>query len=128
MAIYRNEYDSMKNLLNITRNFKRERLNEGSIPALQPQEYEDEKTRFSQSVTPNVEFGDWKSYNGTIEWSGLLVKEKIRWMFSLDRTVGCFISCEEIQLSDDVVKTIQNLKAYYDTWSKYWGEQLSGRF
>ena len=130
MGQYRNEYDSMKAMMNLIRDYQQinEQINEGSIPALQPQELEDEKTRFSQAVTPNVQFGNWKSYNDTIEWSGFLIKEKIKWMFSLDQSVGCFISCEETQLSDDVVKVLQNLKAYYDQWAKYWGEQMSGRF
>lgn len=126
MSSHRNEYDAMKTLLNITRSYKNN-INEGSIPQLQPQEIEDEKTRFVQAVTPTVEFGNFVPYNNNIEWSGLLVKEKIKWTFSLDQSVGCFISCDATQLSDEVVRVLQNLKAFYDEWSKYWGEQISSR-
>jgi len=128
MNLHRNEYDAMKKMLELTRSHKPNTgaLNEGSIPQLQPQELEDEKQKFSRAVTPTVQFGSWTPVHGGVQWSGVLVREKINWVFSTDSSVGCFISGENIALTDDVVRVLQNLKAYYDQWSKYWGEQFSG--
>ncbi len=124
MNKHRNEYDDMKNMLEKLRQYK-PTLNESTIPNLQPQEMEDEKTKFSQAVTPTVEFGTWTPIHGGIQWSGVLVKERIHWVFSTDSSSGCIISGENISLSDDVLRVIQGLKAYYDEWAAYWGQQFS---
>ena len=126
MKLYRNEYDAMKEMLGKTReHLRKSKLNEGSIPNLQPQELDDEKKRFTDAVTPVVEFGSFVPVHGGIQWEGVLVQEKIKWVFSTDANVGCFITCENIALSDDAVRVLQSLKAYYDQWSKYWGQQLN---
>lgn len=126
------EYDNMKAMLNLTRAGSKKpistkkALREETIPQLQPQEMDDEKNKFTQAVASTVEFGNFMRYSDNIEWNGELIKEKIKWVYSLDDVNGCYITCEQLQLSDDAVQTIQKLKAYYDTWSEYWGTQISG--
>jgi hypothetical protein len=120
------QYDEMKEIFSRIRSFsKKNRIIEGYLPALQPEEEADEKQRFINAVTQNVQFGEFIRTNDNITWYGLLVKEKIAFTYSLDSTIGCFISCKDTQLTDDTVKVFQNLKSYYDEWSKYWGTQIS---
>ncbi len=92
---------------------------------LQPEEIKDEETKFKEGVSPNVQFGPFKKFDGNIEFSGVLIKEKISWIFSLAQADGCIISCENLSLSDDNVKTIQKLSSYYKTWSEYWGTAIN---
>lgn len=125
MGNNRNEYDSMKNMLDKIRDFQKQQLNESLVAPLQPQELEDEKTKFKEGVSPNVEFGPFNRTDGNVEFSGVLIKEKISWLFSLAQTDGCYVSCENLQLSDDNVKTIQKLSSYYTQWSDYWGNAMS---
>lgn len=126
------EYDNMKAMLNLTRTGNKKLvsakkpLREDTVPQLQPQEMDDEKNKFTEAVANTVEFGNFMRYSDNIEWNGELIKEKIKWVYSLDDVNGCYITCEQLQLSDEAVQTIQKLKAYYDTWSEYWGSQISG--
>lgn len=125
MASKINDYDSMKNMLNITRQYKN-KINEDVVPTLQPEELEDEKNRFAEALgNAVIEFGNFNRYNDNIEWTGVIVKEKITWVFSLDASIGCYISCEQIQLTDTVVKMFQDLHVYYNEWSQYWSQELS---
>ena len=118
----------MKGMLNLTRqtNKKPSKLiQESTIPQLSPQEKDDEENKFKQGVASTVEFGNFIRYSDNVEWNGELIKEKIKWVYSLDDVNGCYITCEQLQLSDEAVQTIQKLKAYYDTWSEYWGGEIS---
>jgi len=120
-----NEHENMRNMLAITRQFKRA-INEDVVPTLQPEELEDEKNRFKEALgNAVIEFGNFNRYNDNIEWTGVLVKEQITWVFSLDATIGCYISCQQIQLSEQTLQIIQNLHVYYNEWSQYWSQEIS---
>ena len=59
---------------------------------------------------------------------GELIRERMEFVFSLDDTVGCYISADLLQLRDETLKTIEKLRAYYDGWSKKWSEETSADF
>ena len=59
---------------------------------------------------------------------GELVRERMEWVFSLDDTVGCYISADLLQLRDDTLKTLEKLRTYYDGWAKKWSEETSAEF
>ena len=71
-----------------------------------------------------------KVYRQNVEWSGELVREKVRWVFSLNESNGCYISIESedmLQLTMDVIETFKKLKGYYDVWSDEWSTRLTGK-
>ena len=100
-----NGYDDMKKFLNIGRELnKKKKVNEAINTNLSQREIEDEMQKFREAVTTTVEFGIFKPYSDNVEFNGELLSERIKWVFSLDSTVGCYITCEQTQLNDETVK------------------------
>jgi hypothetical protein len=96
---------------------------------ISPDEQREEENAFKDKVTQLVEFDKIKVFTKTVKWSGKLVREGINWTYTLDDKVGCFISTEEedtLQLTDDMLDVIKNIRAYYDIWSEEWSARLTG--
>jgi len=73
-----------------------------------------------------VESATPKSQN--VEFSGEFTDSKVEWFFSLDDTRGVYITGTFIQLNDDVLKQIQKLVAYYETWSNEWANRIAEEY
>ena len=89
----------------------------------------EEENKFKDTVSKLTKFEKMKVYRQNVEWSGELVREKIKWVFSLNETNGCYISIESedmLQLTMEVIETLKKLKGYYDVWSEEWGSRLTG--
>ena len=96
---------------------------------ISPDEQREEENAFKDKVTQLVEFDKIKVFSKTVKWSGKLVREGINWTYTLDDKVGCFINTEEddtLQLTDDMLDVIKNIRAYYDVWSDEWSTRLTG--
>jgi hypothetical protein len=92
-------------------------------------EQREEENAFKDKVSQLVEFEKIKVFTKTVTWSGSLVREGINWSYTLDDKVGCFISTSEddtLQLTDDMLTVIKNIRAYYDVWSDEWSGRLTG--
>lgn len=96
---------------------------------ISPDEQREEENAFKDTVTQLVQFEKIKVYRQNVEWSGTLVREKINWIYTLEDSVGCYISTEDddvLQLTDDVLNLIKKIRAYYDIWSEEWASRLTG--
>ena len=94
-----------------------------------PDEQREEENAFKGKVSQLVEFEKIKVFTKTVTWSGTLVRESINWSYTLDDKIGCFISTNEddtLQLTDDMLTVIKNIRAYYDVWSEEWSGRLTG--
>jgi hypothetical protein len=92
-------------------------------------EQREEENKFKETVSKLVKFEKIKVYKQNVEWSGEFVREKIKWVFSLNENNGCYISIENIdmlQLTTEVIETLKKLKGFYDVWSDEWGSRLTG--
>jgi len=92
-------------------------------------EQREEENAFKGKVSQLVEFEKIKVFTKTVTWSGRLVREGINWSYTLDDKVGCFISTNEddtLQLTDDMLTVIKDIRAYYDIWSDEWSSRLTG--
>jgi|TARA_R110001583_G_scaffold48154_1_gene150646 hypothetical protein len=127
-----NSYDEIKNLLKKSRERKTGLLKEEEGRELTPQEQKKEEEDFRRAISDRVKFGKIRIYDSgglpKVEWMGELVRERMEWVFSLDDTVGCYISADLLQLRDDTLKTLEKLRAYYDGWAKKWSEETSAEF
>ena len=126
-----NSYDEIKDLLNKSRRgFKLLKEEEGR--ELTPQEQKKEEDDFRRAVSDRVKFGKIRIYDSgglpKVEWMGELIRERMEFVFSLDDTVGCYISADLLQLRDETLKTLEKLRAYYDGWAKKWSEETSSEF
>lgn len=104
-------------------------IKEEDFQEVTPDEQREEENKFKETVSKLVKFEKMKVYKQNVEWSGELVREKIRWVFSLNENNGCYISINSedmLQLTLEVVETLKKLKAYYDVWSDEWGSRLTG--
>jgi hypothetical protein len=108
-------------------------LFESESQNLQPSEQQEEESAFKDKVSQLVKFEPITVHKENVEWSGNLIREKIQWTFSLDEKVGCYIQSLSdsgelmpIQLTDDTIQTIRQLRVYYDVWSDTWASRLTG--
>ena len=112
----------------ITENKKR-LLKEEDFQEITPDEQREEENKFKDTVSKLVKFEKMKVYRQNVEWSGELVREKIKWVFYLNENNGCYISIESqdmLQLTIEVIETLKKLKGYYDVWSDEWSARLTG--
>ncbi len=96
---------------------------------ISPDEQREEENAFKDKVSQLVEFEKIKVFTKTVTWSGKLVREGINWVYTLDDKVGCFIGTDEddtLQLTDDMLTVIKDIRAYYDIWSDEWSGRLTG--
>jgi hypothetical protein len=96
---------------------------------ISPDEQRDEENAFKDRVTQLVDFEKIKVFSQTVTWSGKLIREGIQWTYTLDDKVGCFINTEDddtLQLTDDMLEVVKNIRAYYDVWSEEWSTRLTG--
>lgn len=107
----------------------RQLLKEEEFQEVTPDEQREEEGKFKQTISKLVKFDKMKVYRQNVEWSGELVREKIKWVYSLNESNGCYISIESedmLQLTTEVIETLKKLKGYYDVWSDEWGSRLTG--
>ncbi len=97
---------------------------------LDPAELSEEEKKFRDTVTPRSSFNSFKLYPKAqnVEFSGEFTDSKVEWFFSLDDTRGVYITGTFIQLNDDVLKQIQKLVAYYETWSNEWANRIAEEY
>jgi hypothetical protein len=108
-------------------------LKEDDVQTVEPDEQRDEENKFRDTVTNLVKFQPIKVHKENVVWSGYLVREKIRWNYSLDESVGCYIqsmgeddTSSSIQLTDETLTVIKKIRGYYDVWSEEWASRLTG--
>tara|TARA_Y100000389_G_C17466234_1_gene525890 strand:+ start:851 stop:1354 length:504 start_codon:yes stop_codon:yes gene_type:complete len=96
---------------------------------ISPDEQRDEENTFKDTVTQLVEFQPIKVFRQNVKWSGRLVREGISWVYTLEDSIGCYISTDDdsvLQLTDDNLRLLQKIRAYYDTWQDEWSSRLTG--
>lgn len=94
-----------------------------------PDEQREEENKFKDIVSKLVRFDKIKVYRQNVEWSGELVREKVKWVYSLNENNGCYISIESqdmLALTSEVIDTFKKLRGYYDAWSDEWSSRLTG--
>lgn len=92
-------------------------------------EQREEENKFKDTVSKLVKFDKIKVYRQNVEWSGELVREKVKWVYSLNENNGCYISVESedmLQLTPEVIELLKKLRGYYDVWSDEWSSRLTG--
>ena len=94
-----------------------------------PDEQREEENKFKDTVSKLAKFDKIKVYRQNVEWSGELVRERVKWVYSLNENNGCYISIESedmLQLTSEVIETFKKLRGYYDVWSDEWSSRLTG--
>lgn len=130
-----NDYDDMKKYIRLMKENHqpnknhffggvKQRLIKEEEKELSDEEIVQEKQKMEDAVSKPIEFDNFKIYSDNVEMSGTLIRESIKFTFSLDSVDGVYISAEMLQISDPVLETIQNLKSYYTEWSNYWAQEI----
>tara|TARA_R110002020_G_scaffold167779_1_gene356243 strand:+ start:4812 stop:5348 length:537 start_codon:yes stop_codon:yes gene_type:complete len=123
--------ESNTKITNTTKKMLREQV-EGTTDSkeLDPAELSEEEGKFRDTVTPKTKFTSFKLYPKAqnVEFSGEFNDSKIEWFYSLDDTRGVYITGTFIQLNDEVLKQIQGLVAYYETWSNEWATRIAEEY
>ena len=136
------QHDETRKILEIIREEKRKNIlptkqlireqDEGVVEEkeLDPAEYTEEERKFRDTVTPRVKFNKFKLYPKAqnVEFSGEFTDSGIEWYYSLDDSRGVYITAELLQLSDEILKKIQKLVGYYQTWSDEWANRIAEEY
>lgn len=116
--------DSKWRLLN-----EEEQIGDQESQEVTPEEQREEENKFKDTVSKLVKFDKIKVYRQNVEWSGELVRERVKWVYSLNENNGCYMSTESedmLQLTNEVIETFKKLRGYYDVWSDEWSARLTG--
>ena len=92
-------------------------------------EQREEENKFKDTVSKLVKFDKIKVYRQNVEWSGVLVRESVKWVYSLNENNGCYITIDNedmLQLTNEVIETFKKIRGYYDVWSDEWSARLTG--
>ena len=106
-----------------------EGVSEQEAQEVTPDEQREEENKFKDTVSKLSKFNKIKVYRQNVEWSGELVRERIKWVYSLNENNGCYISIKSedmLQLTTEVIETFKKLRGYYDVWSDEWSSRLTG--
>ena len=123
--------ESVTNKADTTKKMLREQVEPATEnKELDPAELSEEEKKFRDTVSPRSSFNSFKLYPKAqnVEFSGEFTDSKIEWFFSLDDSRGVYITGTFIQLNDDVLKQIQKLVAYYETWSNEWANRIAEEY
>ena len=123
--------ESITKKTNTTKKMLREQVETSTEnKELDPAELSEEEKKFRDTVSPRSSFNSFKLYPKAqnVEFSGEFTDSKIEWFFSLDDSRGVYITGTFIQLNDDVLKQIQKLVAYYETWSNEWANRIAEEY
>jgi hypothetical protein len=97
---------------------------------LDPAELTEEERKFRESVSPRVKFNRFKLYPKAqnVEFSGVFTDNNVEWFYSLDDPRGVYITAEMMRLSDEDLKKVQKLVAYYQTWADEWATRIAEEY
>ena len=137
-----NQHDETRKILEIIRENKRhtnhpnkkllieQDLGVQEEKELDPAEYQEEEKKFRDTITPRVKFNKFKLYPKAqnVEWSGEFTDSRVLWVYSLDDTRGVYITSDLLQLNEDVLKQLQKLVGYYQTWSDEWANRIAEEY
>ena len=137
-----NQHDETRKILELIRENKRKSVSSKKV-LLTEQEYKvqeekplddaeikEEEKKFRDTISPRVEFNDFKLYPKAqnVEWSGKFTDSRIEWLYSLDDTRGVYITTNLLQLSDDILSQLQKLVGYYKTWADEWANRIAEEY
>jgi hypothetical protein len=106
-------------------------VDENGVIELTGEERKAQERTFRETVDKSARFDVFNIYpkannvvfGGVIERMGGL-----EFQFTLEDENGLYITANNIQITDDVVRKIAKMKGYYDTWSDEWAEKLNTEY
>lgn len=107
--------------------------NNGENDTITPtqQEMNTEYAKFREVVGPRVEFTNFKIYpqaNNVTLGGKFQDLSGMEWQFSLEDKDGLYITVNNLQVDDDVIRKIQKLKGYYENWADEWATKLATEY
>lgn len=94
----------------------------------------DEKTAFQETMDEFVgevsdmsEFNKLNLYTNNVEWSGKIIDKDIDFFMSIGEKNGVYINSKMIKIDDDLLETLNKLKAYYEKFKSKWALVIASR-
>lgn len=94
----------------------------------------DDKTAFQESmdefvneVAEIVDFNKLNLYPNNVEWSGKITEYDLEFFFSIGENNGVYINGTMMQVDDDFLKMMNNLKQYYEKFKTKWSKVIAVR-
>jgi len=103
--------------------------NEGITP--NQEELNQEYSKFRETISSRVEFTTFKIYpevNNVIFGGKFQDLDGMEWQFSLEEKNGLYITSNNLQVDDEVIRRIQKLKGYYDNWADDWANKITTEY
>ena len=94
----------------------------------------DEKTAFQETMDEFVsevsdmsEFNKLNLYTNNVEWSGKIIDKDIDFYMSIGEKNGVYINSRMIKVDDDLIETLNKLRAYYEKFKSKWALIIASR-
>lgn len=124
-----NEHDMTKKMLQI--------MNEGigdekdGVIELSGDERQQEEQKFREVLGNLVNFTVFNIYpdaNNVVFGGQFQGMGGMEFQFTLEDANGVYVTANNMQLTSEVVETIQKLKGYYDNWKEEWANKLATEY
>lgn len=89
--------------------------------------YQETMDDFVEQVSDLVDFNSLNIYENNVEWSGKLVKFDTEFFYSVGEKNGTYIIGNMVQVNEDFMEVLTNLKSYYQIFSAKWAKVLADR-
>jgi hypothetical protein len=94
----------------------------------------DEKTAFQETmdefvseVSDMTEFNKLNLYTNNVEWSGKIIDMDIDFFMSIGEKNGVYINSKMIKVDDELIETLNKLRAYYEKFKSKWALIIASR-
>jgi len=94
----------------------------------------DEKTAFQETMDEFVsevsdmsEFNKLNLYTNNVEWSGKIIDMDIDFFMSIGEKNGVYINSKMIKVDDELIETLNKLRAYYEKFKSKWALIIASR-
>lgn len=94
----------------------------------------DEKTAFQETMDEFVnevsdmsEFNKLNLYSNNVEWSGKIIDKDVDFFMSIGEKNGVYINSQMIKVDDDLIETMNKLRAFYEKFKSKWALVISSR-
>lgn len=95
------------------------------------EERKNEEQKFREVLGNLVEFNVFNIYPkaGNVVFGGIFQgMDGLQFQFTLEDSNGLYVTANNMQVTSEVVETIQKLKGYYDNWKEEWANKMATEY
>jgi hypothetical protein len=89
--------------------------------------FQETMDEFVEEVSDLVDFNTLNIYPNSVDWSGKIIDQDIDFTFTIGEDNGIYVNGTMINVDDDFLEMINNLRQFYQKFKSKWGKTLASR-